>query len=51
MEFPPLDFDRVRTYPIRERPNKVHLDELASAWKPGGILRPILRVAPPHPHR
>ena len=22
MEFPPLDFDRIRTYPLRERPNK-----------------------------
>ncbi len=36
MEFPPLDFDRIRTYPIRERPNKVHLDEFASVWKAGG---------------
>jgi len=36
MEFPPLDFSRIRTYPIRERPNKVHLDELARAWKKGG---------------
>ena len=33
MDFPPLDFDRIRTYPIRERPNKVHLDELARVWK------------------
>ena len=35
MEFPPLDFSRIRTYPIRERPNKVHLDEMARVWKAG----------------
>ena len=29
MDFPPLDFGRIRTYPLRERPNKVHADELA----------------------
>ncbi len=46
MEFPPLDFDRVRTYPIRERPNKVHLDELASAWKPGGSFAQFLESLP-----
>src|SRR3984957_4970113 len=46
MEFPPLDFDRIRTYPIRERPNKVHLDELARAWKAGGSFAQFLDSLP-----
>jgi hypothetical protein len=46
MEFPPLDFDRLRTYPIRERPNKVHLNELASAWKPGGSFTQFFESLP-----
>jgi hypothetical protein len=46
MEFPPLDFDRIRTYPIRERPNKVHLNELARAWKTGGNLAQFIDSLP-----
>jgi hypothetical protein len=46
MKFPPLDFDRIRTYPIRERPNKVHLDELAHVWKAGGSLAQFLESLP-----
>ncbi len=46
MEFPPLDFDRIRTYPIRERPNKVHLNELAHAWKRGGSLAQFIDSLP-----
>jgi hypothetical protein len=46
MEFPPLDFDRIRTYPIRERPNKVHLDELARVWKGGGSFAQFLDSLP-----
>jgi hypothetical protein len=46
MEFPPLDFDRIRTYPIRERPNKVHLNELARAWKDGGSLAQFIDSLP-----
>ena len=46
MEFPPLDFDRIRTYPIRERPNKVHRDELARAWKAGGSLAQFIEALP-----
>jgi hypothetical protein len=38
MDFPPLDFGRIRTYPLRERENKVHLDELARVWQKGGSL-------------
>jgi len=46
MEFPPLDFDRIRTYPIRERPNKVHLDELARVWNAGGSFAQFLDSLP-----
>ena len=46
MEFPPLDFDRIRTYPIKERPNKVHLGELARAWKAGGSFAQFLDTLP-----
>ena len=46
MEFPPLDFDRIRTYPIRERPNKVHLDEFARIWKAGGSFAQFMDSLP-----
>jgi len=46
MEFPPLDFDRIRTYPIRERPSKVHLDELARVWNAGGSFAQFLDSLP-----
>jgi hypothetical protein len=46
MEFPPLDFRRVRTYPIRERPNKVHRDEMARAWKTGGSFARFIDSLP-----
>lgn len=46
MEFPPLDFRRIRTYPIRERPNKVRLDEFARVWKAGGSFAEFLDSLP-----
>jgi hypothetical protein len=46
MEFPPLDFSHIRTYPIRERPNKVHLDEMARVWKKGGSLAQFMDSLP-----
>ncbi len=46
MEFPPLDFRRIRTYPIRERPNKVHLGEFARAWNAGGSFSEFLDSLP-----
>jgi len=36
MNFPPLDFRRIRTYPLRERDNKVNFRDLAKTWQPGG---------------
>ena len=36
MDFPPLDFSRIRTYPLRERDNKVEVGDIAKPWTPGG---------------
>ena len=46
MEFPPLDFDRIRTYPLRERDNKVHLNELARVWQRGGSFGQFIDSLP-----
>ncbi|HUJ08386.1 MAG TPA: hypothetical protein VL171_00015 [Verrucomicrobiae bacterium] len=46
MEFPPLDFRRIRTYPIRERPNKVHLAEMARVWKKGDSFAQFMNSLP-----
>jgi hypothetical protein len=46
MDFPPLDFGRIRTYPLRERENKVHLDELARVWHKGGSLADFIDSLP-----
>ena len=36
MNFPPLDFSQIRTYPLRERDNKVQADSLAKVWQKSG---------------
>lgn len=36
MDFPPLDFAAIRTYPLRERDNKVQAGNLAKVWQTGG---------------
>jgi hypothetical protein len=46
MDFPPLDFSRIRTYPLRERQHKVHLHELARPWTKGGSLAEFLDSLP-----
>ncbi len=46
MDFPPLDFSRIRTYPLRERENKVHLDQLARVWRKGGSLHEFIDALP-----
>lgn len=46
MDFPPLDFSRIRTYPLRERENKVHLDELARVWRKGGSFAQFVESLP-----
>jgi hypothetical protein len=46
MDFPPLDFGRIRTYPLRERENKVRLDQHARPWQPGGRFAAFLDALP-----
>lgn len=46
MDFPPLDFGRIRTYPLRQRQNKLHLDQLARVWTKGGSLSQFLDSLP-----
>ena len=46
MDFPPLDFSRIRTYPLRERDNKVHLAELARVWQQGGSFAQFIDSLP-----
>lgn len=46
MDFPPLDFGRIRTYPLRERDNKVQAGSLAKAWTNGGSFAEFLDTLP-----
>jgi hypothetical protein len=46
MDFPPLDFSCIRTYPLRERDNKVHRDQLARAWRKGGSFALFIESLP-----
>ncbi len=46
MNFPPLDFGRIRTYPLRERDNKVNRHDLAGAWHKGGSFAQFLDSLP-----
>lgn len=46
MDFPPLDFGRIRTYPLRERDHKVSRDAQARPWKRGGSFSTFLDSLP-----
>jgi hypothetical protein len=46
MDFPPLDFGRIRTYPLRERDNKVQSAAVAQPWQPGGSFAAFLDSLP-----
>jgi hypothetical protein len=46
MEFPPLDFANIRTYPLRERDNKVGREARATPWKKGGDFRSFIDSLP-----
>ncbi|MBI5686155.1 MAG: deoxyhypusine synthase family protein [Verrucomicrobia bacterium] len=46
MDFPPLDWSRIKTYPLRERPNKVRAGEFARPWGKGGSLKHFLDSLP-----
>ena len=46
MKFDPIDFSRIRTYPIAERPNKVAIDSFAKVSSGGGTFRAFLDSLP-----
>ena len=46
MEFPPLDWSRIKTFPLRERPNRVRAEEFARPWSKGGSLKTFLNTLP-----
>lgn len=45
-EYRPIDLSGVGTYPLRGRPSKVSIGDIAKAWKPGGSLRDFLASLP-----
>ncbi len=46
MEFPPLDFRKIRTYPLAERVNKVEVESFARPHERGGTFRDFLEKLP-----
>jgi len=46
MKFEPLDFSKIRTYPVAERANKVNAAAFAAPHAPGGSLRGFLDGLP-----
>ncbi len=46
MEFPPLDFSRIQTYPVAERSNKVAVEAFARPHHPGASFRDFLEGLP-----
>jgi hypothetical protein len=46
MNFEPLDFSRIRTYPLADRANKVALSDFAGVHEKGGTLAAFLEKLP-----
>ncbi len=46
MEYKPIDFSGIRTYPLKDRPSKFTIDAEARAWKAGGTFRDFLTTLP-----
>lgn len=46
VRFPPLDFSKIRTYPVADRANKVALEAFARPHAAGGTLRSFLDGLP-----
>jgi hypothetical protein len=46
MDFPALDFGRLRTYPLRERDNKVRVTDFARPWTTGAPFAQFLDSLP-----
>jgi hypothetical protein len=46
MKFPPLDFSRAVTSPLKQRKSKVAVSALGAPWRAGGSLRDFLETLP-----
>ena len=46
MKFTPLDFSKIRTYPVSERANKVATEAFAKPHRPGSSFQDFLRSLP-----
>jgi len=46
MDFPPLDFTRIRTVPLRQRAHKVEAAALAKPWQKGSSFTQFLDSLP-----
>jgi hypothetical protein len=46
MKFEPLDFSKIRTYPVAERSNKVNAEAFATPHAPGGSFHEFLESLP-----
>ncbi len=46
MQFPPLDFSKIRTFPVAERANKVAVEAFARPHSPGGSFKEFLDSLP-----
>ena len=46
MKFEPLDFSKIRTFPVAERANKVALEAFAEPHEEGGSFRDFLAKLP-----
>ncbi|MBI5197251.1 MAG: hypothetical protein HZA19_01445 [Nitrospirae bacterium] len=42
----PIDLSRVKTYSLKDRPSKVHVEEIAKTYQPGGSFRSFLETLP-----
>ena len=42
----PIDLDKIKTTPLRDRPSKVSVTALARVWQKGGVLRDFLATLP-----
>ena len=42
----PISLDKVKSYPLKERPNKVKIEDFSSAWQPGGSMNQWLKSLP-----
>ena len=46
VKWDPISLDKIRSYPLRERPSKVSIEDLAKPWIPGGDIGDWVRSLP-----